>query len=57
MGPHHRTPPKCASNPPSVTPPTEPNEARRDEQIHRRTPLKRNHTRVMEPLCCELLLY
>jgi hypothetical protein len=40
-----------------VTPPTKPNGTRRNAKIRKRTPLKRNHPRIMESIRCKLLLY
>jgi hypothetical protein len=57
MGSCYRTTPEQANNAPSQTPSTEPNGTSRDAEIHKRTPLKRNYSRIVEPLCCELLLY
>jgi hypothetical protein len=57
MGPHDRTPPECPKYPPYMTPSIEPHGTRRDAKVCRRTPLTRNHSRIIEPLCGKLLLH
>jgi hypothetical protein len=57
MGPHDRTPPECARHSAITTPSIEPKRMRGDAKVCRRTPLTRNHTRIMEPICCKFLLY
>jgi hypothetical protein len=40
-----------------MTPSIESNETRRDAKVHERTSPMRNHTRIMEPICCKLLFH
>jgi hypothetical protein len=40
-----------------MTPSTKPNGTRRNAEICRRTPSERDYLRIMESICCKLLLY
>jgi hypothetical protein len=57
MGPRDRTPPKRARYFAITTPSVEPKRTRRDAKVCRRTSSTRNYMRIMEPVCCKLLLY
>jgi hypothetical protein len=57
LGSRNRTPPQCTDYPPCVTPPAKSIGARRNAKICGRTPSLRNHPRVMESICSQLLLH
>ena len=57
MGPCDRTSTWCTSNPTGPTPPTKPRRIGRNVKICSRTSQKRNHSRIVEPLRCQLLLH
>jgi hypothetical protein len=40
-----------------MTPPSKLNGTRRSAKVCRRTPLQRDHLRIMEPICSKLLFY
>jgi hypothetical protein len=57
MGPRNRTLSECTRHSAITTPSIEPKGTRGDAKVCRRTPLMRNHTRIMEPIRCKFLLY
>ncbi len=57
IGPCHRITPKCPSNPTSKIAPPYAHWTNWNAKIRRRTPKKRHHTRIMEPIHSKLLLH